>query len=154
MFVHTSISLLINQRTFIRQSTRSLLNEQRLINERVYWSINALLTNDLVYCSMHENVAVSTHAAFVIWRISWESTFSQSILCSEVLLADLSSILRKVLCSEASLADLTSILCSEVSFSATKSLSCLYELHNACFIANDRRSMKSVDDQKAYDDRK
>ena len=32
----------------------------------------------------------------------------------------------------------------EISFSATKFLSCLYELHNACFIASDRRSMKSV----------
>ena len=32
---HTPISLLPNQRTIIDQSTRSLLNEQKLINERV-----------------------------------------------------------------------------------------------------------------------
>ena len=26
-------------------------------------------TSDLVYCSMHENIDVSTHVAFVIWRM-------------------------------------------------------------------------------------
>ena len=34
--VHTPIRLLPNQRTFIRQSTCSLINEQILINKRVH----------------------------------------------------------------------------------------------------------------------
>ena len=52
--VDTPISLLSDQRTFLRQSTRSLLNEQILINERVDLSINALLTSDLVIAQSTE----------------------------------------------------------------------------------------------------
>ena len=66
MPVHTPISLLPNQGTFIRQSTRSLINEQVLANKRVHWPIFRSLTNHLVHCQTHENVAVSTHAAFEI----------------------------------------------------------------------------------------
>ena len=49
-----------------------------LTNKRVHWPIFKSLTNDLVYCSTHENVAVSTHAAFVTWRTSWKSTSLQT----------------------------------------------------------------------------
>ena len=141
--VHTPISLLPNQRTFIRQSTRSLLNEQKLINERVDWSIFKSLTNYIVYCSTHESVAVSTHAAFVIWRTSWESADLSQILCIQTfLLADLSSIL----CSETSLANLPlrEILCSETSFASYFRRSFVDTKYDAAKLCSLQRSLCHV----------
>ena len=55
-----------------------------------------------------------------------------------------------------SLANLSSILCNETFFADFSSISCsevfvmFIHLHNACFIANDRRNMKSMIEKKFY----